>query len=290
MDFKHDSYLTRLLYINIGVFIVVGIATAILTVSGNSNSAWVAFLEMPASVGQFILQPWSIITYMFLHVSFLHLIFNILVLYWFGKLFLEYYTQKQLTSLYIIGGLFGGALYMAGYNLLPYFQDKIENTYLLGASASVMAVIFASVITEPDKKIHLTFIGDIKLKYLGLIFLVIDLMGVGATNAGGSMAHLGGAMAGCLFALLITKKGIDICTPINAIIGFFANLGSGNERSFKFRKRPKGSASDAEWSAYEAETKKHNNARIDEILDKIKKSGYDSLTPEEKKELFDISK
>lgn len=290
-NFRSGNYLTRLIYINVGVFLVINILIAILTLTSISTE-WVSYLEMPASVVNFIYQPWSLLTYMFLHTGFLHLMFNMLALYWFGKFFLEYYNQKQLTSLYIIGGIIGAIFYMLAYNSLPYFSSVVPTSYLLGASASVMAIIFAPIITDPDKYIRLALIGNIKLKYLGLIFLAIDLIGVGATNAGGSISHLGGAAAGCIFALLINKKGIDICKPINAIIGFFANLQfsdiSMNHKP-KMKVKPQGKATDAEWNAYNNTAKKENNARIDQILEKIKKSGYAALTAEEKKELFELS-
>jgi len=294
-SYKNGSYLTRLLYINVAIFVIVGISSSLMKLA-NISTVWVSFLEMPASIYQFIHQPWSIITYMFLHTGLIHLIFNVLTLYWFGKIFLQYYSQKQLTSLYITGGIFGAIVYMAGFNLIPYFQSIVESSFILGASASVMSIIFASVITDPDKEIHLTFLGNIKLKYLGLIFLFLDLIGIGATNAGGSMAHIGGAAIGCIFALLIKKSGIDICTPINAIITFFAGLSLFNKDSFSFKKRPKmrvkpqGKATDAQWNEYNNETKSNNNARVDEILEKIKRSGYSSLTDDEKRDLFNMSK
>lgn len=287
-SYKDGSYLTRLLYINIAVFIIVNLAIVICTLSA-VRTAWIQYIEMPASGWVFIHQPWSILTYMFLHTGVIHLIFNTLALYWFGKFFLSYYSQKQLTSLYIIGGIFGALVYMLGYNVIPYFSDTTGNAYLLGASASVMAILFAPVVTDPNREIHLTFIGNIKLKYLGIAFLIIDLVGIGASNAGGSMAHIGGAIAGCIFALLLNKKGIDICAPINAIIGWFANLSVKPMRKPKMTARPGGRATDAEWNQYNNETRKSENARLDEILDKIKKSGYSALTDDEKKELFDIS-
>lgn len=287
-SYKEGNYLTRLLYINVAVFIVVSIALLISTLSVVSTR-WIQYVMMPASGWQFLRQPWSIITYMFLHTSIIHLIFNVLALYWFGKFFLSYYSQKQLTSLYIIGGIFGALVYMLGYNLIPYFSASSVYSYLLGASASVMAILFAPVVTDPNREIRLALIGNIKLKYLGLAFLLIDLLGIGATNPGGSMAHIGGAIAGCIFALLLNKKGIDICAPINAIIGWFSNISFSGMRKPKMTARPGGKATDAEWNQYNNETRKNNNARIDEILEKIKKSGYAALSEEEKKELFDIS-
>ncbi len=287
-SFKDGSYLTRLLYINVAVFLVMSVTILVCTLSAVPTS-WVQTLMMPASGWKFIHQPWSIITYMFLHTGFIHLIFNVLALYWFGKFFLSYYSQKQLTSLYIIGGIFGALVYMLGYNVFAYFSPAVNFSYLLGASASVMAILFAPVVTDPNREIHLAFIGNIKLKYLGLAFLLIDLLGIGATNPGGSMAHIGGAIAGCIFALLINKKGIDICAPINAIIGWLSNISFRGAHKPKMTARPGGRATDAEWNQYNNETRKSENARLDEILDKIKKSGYSALTDDEKKELFDIS-
>ncbi len=286
-SFRDGSYLTRLLYINVAVFIVVNIAILICTLS-TVRTTWLQYLMMPASGWGFLSQPWSILTYMFLHTGIIHLIFNTLALYWFGKFFLTYYSQKQLTSLYIIGGISGALIYMLGYNIIPYFIPMSGTAYLLGASASVMAILFAPVVTDPDREIRMAFIGNIKIKYIGLAFLLIDLLGIGATNPGGSMAHIGGAIAGCVFAILY-KKGIDICAPINAVIGWVSNISLSTMRKPKMTAKPGGRATDAEWNQYNNATRKKENARIDEILEKIKKSGYAALSAEEKKELFDIS-
>ena len=129
-SFKDGSYLTRLLYINVAVFLVMSVTILVCTLSAVPTS-WVQTLMMPASGWKFIHQPWSIITYMFLHTGFIHLIFNVLALYWFGKFFLSYYSQKQLTSLYIIGGIFGALVYMLGYNVFAYFSPAVNFSYLL---------------------------------------------------------------------------------------------------------------------------------------------------------------
>lgn len=287
-SYKAGTYLTRLIYINVGIYLVVAIAMVICTLTTVGN-AWLRYIEMPASAYTFIHQPWSIITYMFLHSSIIHLIFNVLALYWFGNFFLNYYNQKQLTSLYIIGGIFGAAIYMLGYNTIPYFRPMSGSSFLLGASASVMAILFAPVVTDPDRVIRLALIGNVKLKYIGIAFLLIDLLGIGASNAGGSMAHIGGALAGCLFALLLNKKGVDICTPVNHIIGWFSSLSFRRVKRPKMTAKPGSKATDAEWNQYNTEKRKKDNSRIDEILEKIRKSGYTALTDEEKRELFDIS-
>lgn len=282
ISFKEGGYLTRLIYINAAVFLAVKISLIVCTLF-NVPTSWIRFIEMPASLSVLIYRPWTIISYMFLHTEFLHIIFNLLALYWFGKIFLMFFNQKQIVGVYILGGLGGAVIYLIGYNLLPYFAQSVPNAYILGASASVMAILFATVVYSPNYEIRLALIGNVRLKYLGLAFLIIDILGITATNAGGSMAHLGGAAIGCLYALILKKHNIDISFQITQIINFFS--------TFSFTK-PKMKVStnnnyktDKQWNM----ERKSKNSRIDEILDKIKKSGYEQLTEDEKKELFDLS-
>lgn len=287
-SFSRGNYLTRLIYINAGVFLVVKLLCVILGVLGFSN-IWVSSLELPAFLQTFILQPWSIITYMFMHHDFIHLIFNLLTLYWFGKIFTEYFSQKQLVGLYFLGGIGGALFYVLAYNFIPVLKANIFFSYLIGASASVMAIIFALVKYIPNEEIHLALIGPVKLKYLGLAMLVLDIIGTTSVNAGGSISHIGGAITGYLFAASMIKSGKDITDPINRIISSINEFFKRNKKP-KFTVHTNTSKTDEEWNMENQNRKRENNEEIDKILDKIRKSGYTNLTDEEKKRLFDLSK
>jgi membrane associated rhomboid family serine protease len=286
-SFSRGNYLTRLIYINAGVFLVVKVLCVILSVLGFSNF-WVSSLELPAFLQTFILQPWSIITYMFMHHDFIHLIFNLLTLYWFGKMFIGYFSQKQLVGLYFLGGIGGAIFYLVTFNIFNIFNTNIYLSYLLGASASVMAIIFALVRYCPNQEIHLALIGPVKLKYLGIAMLVLDIIGTFSLNAGGSIAHIGGALIGYLFAQFMISYGKDITDPINKVISWVNDLFKNNKKP-KFTVHKNTSKTDEQWNMENMNRKRENNEEIDRILEKIKKSGYTNLSDEEKKRLFDLS-
>lgn len=286
-NFKNGSYLTRLIYINAGVFLIVKLFSVILGATGYSN-IWISYLELPAFFQTLLKQPWSIITYMFMHHDFIHLIFNLLTLYWFGKIFLDYFNQKQLVGLYFLGGIGGAIFYLAAFNISNTFNANIFFSYLLGASASVMAIIFALVRYCPNQEIHLALIGPVKLKYLGIAMLVLDVIGTTSVNAGGSISHIGGAVTGYLFAQIMINSGKDITEPINRVIGWVNDLFKQNKKP-KFTVHRNTSKTDEEWNMENKNRKRENNEEIDRILEKIKKSGYANLSDEEKKRLFDLS-
>jgi membrane associated rhomboid family serine protease len=286
-SFNKGNYLTRLIYINAGVFLVVKLLSVIFTLLGISN-IWISYLELPAFLQTLLKQPWSIITYMFMHHDFIHLIFNLLTLYWFGKMFIGYFSQKQLVGLYFLGGIGGALFYILAYNFVPSLSSHLFLSYLIGASASVMAIIFALVRYIPDEEVHLALIGPVKLKYLGIAMLVLDVIGTTSINAGGSIAHIGGAVTGYFFAQLIINSGKDITEPINRVIGWVNDLFKQNKKP-KFTVHRNTSKTDEEWNMENKNRKRENNEEIDRILEKIKKSGYANLSDEEKKRLFDLS-
>ena len=288
-NFSRGNYLTRLIYINAGVFILVKLLSVIFTYILGISNIWISYIELPVFFQTLIRQPWSIITYMFMHHDFIHLIFNLLTLYWFGKIFTEYFSQKQLVGLYFLGGIGGALFYILAYNFIPVLKANIFFSYLIGASASVMAIIFALVKYIPNEEIHLALIGPVKLKYLGLAMLVLDIIGTTSVNAGGSISHIGGAITGYLFAASMIKSGKDITDPINRIISSINDFFKRNKKP-KFTVHTNTSKTDEEWNMENQNRKRENNEEIDKILDKIRKSGYTNLTDEEKKRLFDLSK
>ena len=279
-SFKNGTTLTKLIYINLGVFLVISIAQALLGLF-NVNTEWVDSLMLPAQVSTFAHRPWSILTYMFFHKSFIHILFNLLMLYWFGKLFLQYCSQHDLVGLYILGGIAGGATYIIAFNLLPKFAPVVGLSMLLGASASVMAITIATAVFAPNQTIRLVLIGDVKIKWIALVSVLISLMQINAENAGGELAHIGGAIAGYIFAIEY-KKGKNITDWINNILHRAANLIHGAGRKPKMKVSHTNMESDQEYNY----RKKQENDEIDKILDKIKSSGYESLSDDEKGKLF----
>lgn len=285
--FNRGNISLQFIYINVGIFVVTTLVSVFLMLFNLGGVSWLNFLELPAYIPQFLAQPWSLITYMFLHAGALHLLFNMLWLYWFGQLFLSFFSARHFRGLYILGGLCGGALFLLALNTFPYFIPYIYSSMLLGASASVLAIVVATAVREPEYRVSFMFIGAVRLKYVALFMVVTDLLFVTSGNGGGHIAHLGGALAGWWFAWSL-RKGNDVTKWINKIFDW---LNSG----FKFKpsvKKPKmkaekgGRTADYDYNA----RKKQQSEEIDRILDKLKKSGYASLTDEEKKRLFDASK
>lgn len=283
--FRRGDIVTQLLYINIGVFLVVTLVNIALTLFNQPLGLWANYLEFPAWWERFLRQPWSLFTYMFMHAGVLHILFNMLWLYWFGRLFLQFFSAKHLRGLYVLGGIVGGLAYMVAYNLFPYFSDAVYSSYLLGASASVLAIVIAVGVREPNYPIQLMFIGTVKLKHVAIFMLLLDLLFMTSENAGGHIAHLGGALAGWWFAAGL-QKGHDATKWINNVFDFFAGGWRPSPRKPKMKVHYSDKQKDYDFNA----RKKERTEEIDRILDKLRKSGYGSLTDAEKKSLFDASK
>lgn len=286
-SFRRGSIHIQLIYINIAVFVAVTLAGIALQLFNMEQARVFDWLELPASPARFIMQPWSLLTYMFMHGGLLHILFNMLWLYWFGAIFLNMFSSKHLRGLYVLGGICGGALYMLAYNVFPYFRPYIENSFMVGASASVLAIVAAAAYREPNYPIRLFLLGTLRLKYLALIVIGMDLLLITSENAGGHIAHLGGALAGVWFAAGL-NKGRDVTAWINRATDGIASL---------FRRKPRkpkmkvhyGNGSRQQDYDYNAR-KKAQSDEIDRILDKLRKTGYEGLSDEEKKSLFDASK
>jgi membrane associated rhomboid family serine protease len=280
-SFKQGSTLIKLIYINIAVFLLVKAVFLFLQLMQVGAGNWIEYIAMPANPTVFIIRPWTLFTYMFLHEEFIHIIFNLLNLYWFGTMFLSYFSQRQLVSVYIFGGIIGGFVYLLAFNMFPYFHTIVGNSILMGASASVLAIMFAVALYVPNMEVQLFLIGRVKLKYIALVVFLISLFSVAGANAGGNLAHLGGVLAAYIFVVGI-RKGKDITAGINTILDKIVDFTRRKPKMKVSYQRP---VKDAEWNANKAKT----NKNIDRILDKIKQSGYDSLTANEKKTLFQQS-
>ena len=281
-NFKQGNILSKLIYINVGLFLIIRLFALICTLFSIDGGGLLLFLQVPSSPELLLYRPWTLITYMFTHFDFLHILFNMLWLYWFGGLFLTFFSERQLGGLYLIGGIAGALLYIVSYNLFPYFSEAAAYSTLMGASASVMAIVFAVSFYKKDMEISLFIIGRIKLIYLALFTFVVDLLAITSDNAGGHIAHIGGALVGIVYALQIVK-GKDLTVPLNRVIDFFVNI---SRRKPKMKVTHRRKENDRDYNA----RKQSEQVVIDAILDKLKRSGYESLSESEKKQLFDASK
>jgi len=281
--YRLGSSAVRLIYVNAVVFLLLQVLIILFRLFNIPGSFFVSYLALPADLSQLLYKVWTPLTYMFLHEGVMHFFFNMLTLFWFGKLFLMYFSEKQLVGLYILGGLFGAVFYVAAYNLFPYFAPVLHQSILLGASASIMAIVIATAIQSPNMELRMLLIGNVKLKYIAVFFVLASFFGVTSDNGGGQLAHLGGALAGYLFIVSL-QQGKDFTKGISRILDFFVNLFG--PRKLKVKPNPhrkNAPMSDAEFNAGKA----RKMAEIDKILDKIKTSGYESLSTEEKKRLFE---
>ena len=280
-SFREGSALTRLIYINLGVFLVFRILNVFFFLSG-TPFPFMDWLALPADFGLLASRPWTLITYMFLHFEFLHILFNLLWLYWMGQIFLTYFDQGKLITIYLLGGVFGGLFYVVGYNLFPVFSHMVSDSRLLGASASVIAIVTALAVHAPNHALHLMFIGRVKMKYIALISVLMYVIGISSTNAGGNLAHLGGAFWGIIYVLQF-RRGID---PDKSANGLFSSLKKTFSPQPKVKVSYRKPVDDMEYNRQ----KNQDQKRMNEILEKISKSGYDSLSKEEKEILFRMGK
>ena len=225
---------------------------------------------------------------MFLHGGLTHILWNMLALYWFGKIFLSFFSTRHFVGLYLLGGIVGGVFFMLAYNIFPMFTSTGNSANLVGASAAVLAIVTASAVRVPDYKINMLLIGTVKLSTVAVATIIISLLLITSGNAGGSFAHLGGAFAGWAFAYYL-NKGRDLTLYINKAMDFAVNICKNGIKRPRTPKMNIFKGKRSEDYNYKAQ-KKEQDAEVDKILEKLKKSGYSSLTEEEKKRLFDASK
>jgi membrane associated rhomboid family serine protease len=285
--FHKGNNLIRLIYINIAVFLIISIFSIVGYLLNNPqiSEKVLNILAVPASFKTLLVRPWTIITYMFTHKNTWHILLNMLWLYWFGRIFLEYLDQRKLVAVYLLGGISGAIVYVLSFNIFPAFEDVVPISVAIGASASVMAVVIAIAAYVPNYAVQFFLLGRIRIIYVALAIFVVTSILDFPSNSGGKLAHIGGALFGFLFTLNI-KKGRDIGKGINSIIDFFATLFKPRRKMKVTYKKP---ASNYDYPASDYDynkTKVEHQAKINQILDKISKGGYDSLTKEEKDTLF----
>jgi membrane associated rhomboid family serine protease len=271
---RSGSRVNLLIGINVFVFLLVNVAGVIDRLVFQSNFIDYysgELLLLPSFLPRLAAHFWTPFTYMFMHAGIFHILFNMLWLYWFGQIFEEYLGNKRTIGLYLFGGLTGAIFFVAAYNIFPFFATALAGSTVVGASASVMAIIVATATLLPDHSLNLILIGPVKLKWIALFYVIIDFLSIAGPNAGGEFAHLGGALFGFIYIKQL-KRGHDW-------IGGIAGI---------FRKRSKMKVvsrnSDRNTGG------KPRQDEIDRILDKITDSGYESLSKQEKEILSRASK
>jgi len=286
--FRSKNMLIKLIIINVFVWLAVRIIVVFFDLfNADVTENILKWFAVPADPVRFLTRPWTLLSYMFLHYDFWHILFNMLWLYWFGRIFLEYMSEKQLLGVYLLGGLAGAALYIISFNIFPKFQGVYLRSIALGASASVMAIVIAISAYVPQYRIHLLFFGPVKIVYIAVASVILDILMIRSGNSGGHLAHLGGAFLGYYYIQNL-RKGNDLSNFLRRLPKFNVSVFKRRQRRTKFRNiytnvRP---VSDEDYNANKMEHQK----KIDSILDKISKSGYESLTKEEKELLFKSSR
>lgn len=293
-QFNHGNMITRIILINVVFFVLANIANLLITVFGGFehntifDNTVVKYFAIHKDLFFTLTHPWVIFTHMFFHIGFMHILFNMLFLYWFGRIVGDFIGNHRILPIYLMGGLFGALFYLLSANFVPVGEKA------LGASAAVMAFVVASGVLSPDYRMNLILIGEVKLKYIVAVLVFLDLIGIANMgNTGGHFAHLGGAAFGWLYVSQL-RNGNDWAEPVNRwltiLSNYFSNIFKSKSKGPRMvykntdKKRAQGSSkSDRDKPAVHQE-------RLDEILDKIKQKGYESLSAEEKEFLFNASK
>ncbi len=260
--------------LNAMIFVVTALLGVMLFLSGNGSGSITGFVSeyfaFPADINRLPLRFYTLLTYMFFHDGFFHVLFNMLWLYWLGGIFMGFLSSRQFHFVYIGGGLAGAVLFAAAFYLFPVFHPLIASARLIGSSAAVMAIVAATATLVPDYEIRMLFLGNVKLKYLALAYILLSVIGIASTIPGGNFAHLGGAVFGFVYIRM---------------------LRGGSDWSAFFKKKPKLKV--VKNKGYNPSSPKSGSgiaqSEIDAILDKISKTGYDKLTKEEKETLFKAS-
>ncbi|MCY1479158.1 Rhomboid family protein [compost metagenome] len=279
MQYKTGGITQQLIFWNIGIAIPLFL---LYSFSSDTYLSIMSWLQLTSDPSEFIVKPWTILTYGFLHVGILHLLFNMIMLNFAGRLFLTFFTQKQFLGVYILGAIFAGLVFIGSFFL---FNVKAP---IIGASGAIMAVLIGSATYAPLYQIRLLLIGTVKLWHIAFVFLILDLIQLPTDNMGGHIAHLGGALFGFAY-IKILQNGTDLSLIVTKIIDFFANLFK-PRKGTPFKKVHRNVSQPKPKTASKIVVKDKTQQQIDEILDKISQSGYDSLTKEEKEFLFKAGK
>ena len=303
-EFQHGNMVTRLIVVNIAVWVFINIAKLVLQIplsNANLYNDFLRFFSMTSDWHFILRHPWTPFTSIFLHEGFMHLLGNMLTFYWFGRVVGDLLGNHRILPLYFMGGLFGSAVYftLSQFNIMGLSVNTIP---VLGASGAVMCIMACAAFIAPNYIFNVLLIGPVKLKYIALVLLFLDLISIAdRSNTGGHMAHLGGAAFGALFATQL-QKGVDLTKVFENIVRFFNNLFkprprpnltyNRNEKAYaetRRRQQKQAAKSGQKASDTEGSPVPDEQAQLDAILDKIKQKGYDSLSKDEKDFLFKAS-
>lgn len=279
LQYKMGGIVQQLIFWNIGIAVVLMLLFAFYSDGYLAVMPWV---ELNSNISVFASRPWTIFTYQFVHVEILHLLFNMIMLNFSGRLFLTFFTQKQFIGAYLLGGFFAGLLYIISYFILG------NEAQLIGASGAIMTIMIAVAVYAPLYEVRLLLIGRVKLWHIALVFVVLDLIQISSKNMGGHIAHLGGAFFG-FFYIKMLQNGNDLSLVVTRSVNFFVDLFK-PKKSTPFKKVHKNKTKTTTNPVYKSNGKDKSQQQIDEILDKISQSGYDSLTKDEKEFLFRAGK
>ena len=278
------SVLVKLIVINAAAFLVVNLGSFIFRMNPGYFSRWFVLSD---DLDILLVQPWTLISYSFLHFGFFHILFNMIWLYWFGQFVLNLFTGKRLLTVYLLGALFGGLLFVLAYNLFPVFEQDQGHQVLIGASGAVTAIMIFIATYTPNTQFRI-FTFTIKLWQIALFLFLFDLVRIPTSgNAGGLMAHVGGGIFGYIYAVQLAK-GNDIGKWFEDFMDWVANLFKPRAKK-PFKKVHRTPNSDVKRSVSKDQKSEHQK-KVDVILDKISKSGYESLTKTEKDFLFKAGK
>lgn len=276
LQYKTGGMVQKLIFWNIGCFLLSLVFFFSFSIGKFDIPNWIA---LSSDLGTFVKAPWTLVTFNFFHYGFFHLIFNLLVLHFSGRLFSTYFTDKQLLAVYILGGIFSGITFVLSYIIIG------KAGLLVGASGAIMAILLSATTYAPFMLLRIPLIGIVKLWHVTFVILLLDLTQLPLDNTGGHIAHLGGALFGFLYIKLL-QSGTDLSKGISMILDFFVNLFKPKKKT-PFKKVHRNTTKKAVNSFSEKDI---TQKQIDDILDKISKSGYDSLTKEEKEFLFKAGK
>ena len=297
IEYKKLNVPGKLIYINVVVFAITQLYRLLTTLFCVDGFDWQDYLALHSNLHYFLLTPWTLLTYFFTHadigVDVFHIIFNMLWLWWFGQFFLRYHTSRQLLSVYLLGGLFSGLFFLLVYNVFPYFIYSREQSSLVGASGAIFAVIVATAMRSPNEELYLNFFVKmvaVKMKWIAIAAIAINLLSLpNSYNVGGIVCHLGGALFGFLY-VYYEMRGVNIARWFEVICDKIANALKPRPNKMKATRGGARTVNADKKKDMEYNTQqKEHQAKVDEILDKISKSGYDGLTAEEKRILFDAS-
>lgn len=305
---KGDTII-RLVMLNVAIYIVMNLVYVPIYLFGGSPLAYSEFIQnwlyLPSKPIQLLTRPWTLITYMFLHAGFFHILFNMLIMWWFGRILSDLIPDRKILPIYLLGGIAGGLLFVISFNIFPAFLQA-GIVPLVGASASVMAIVLATATLNPKGQMRFFLIGNVELQYVALFFVLIDILQIPYTNPGGHVAHLGGALLGWFFIYQM-RRGRDLAIPVENTINFIRGKKPPKARKKReprmaYKKAHQASDSNPEMSGNASTysgfsrsfAQKYRNMSkqecVDAILDKIRQSGYDSLSEDEKSFLDKSSK